>query len=58
MVEGKHLEDLLGFSVEEMDPVTEGDLVVGVKVEEGAKIREGAFLTVCIYLLEEGFGSG
>lgn len=30
MVEGKHLEDLLGFSVEEMDSVTEGDLVVGV----------------------------
>lgn len=30
MVEGKDLEDLLGFSVEEMYSVTEGDLVVGV----------------------------
>lgn len=58
MVEGKHLVDLPRFSIEKMDSVAEGDLVVRVEVEECAMVREGAFLAICGYLFEDGVGTG
>ena len=57
MVEGEHLEDLPGFSIEEMDSVAEGELVIGVEVEEGAVIGEGALLAVGIDLPQDGVGT-
>ena len=57
VVEGEHLEDLLGFSVEEMEAAAEGDLVVGEEVEEGAVVREGALLAVRCDLVQDGVGT-
>lgn len=54
VVEGEDLEDLLGFSVEEMYAAVKGDLVVPEEVEEGAMVGECAFLTIRHYSLQDG----